>query len=147
MPSELRPYTRWLFNCFTTSIKAIHYFLPLTTLQILRGLKNGIDDSLLMELDHFNDEDLIYELIFADVLDAYQRGKQALIHVIYDSRVYDSAGSQRSRGSGRDKGCSQCFWHEKRAVLQRSSQQRPAGLTGRSIIPTTLLHLLPNETN
>lgn len=28
---------------------------------------------ILMNLDHFNDEDLIYKLIFADVLDVYQR--------------------------------------------------------------------------
>lgn len=77
----------------------------------------------------------------------YIRETTALIQVIHDSGVCDSSGSQRSRGSGGDKGCSQCFWHEKRAALQRSSQQRPAWLTGWSIIPNTLLHSLPNEAN
>lgn len=55
------------YSISNTPRTIISCFLLLTISYILQQLINGIHDELLTNLNHFNDENLIYKLIFADV--------------------------------------------------------------------------------
>lgn len=96
---EYKFYTWWL----------VHH-----SKETLQPLKNVIYDTALMVLGHFNDEGLIYKLIFADVLDVHQRRNTLYLYDLWEQGVWQRLAARGAEGAAqiRDIGCSQCSWHE-----------------------------------